>query len=34
MKGTIYDLFGRKLKSLENQPTGIYLVGGKKVYKR
>ena len=34
MKGTTYDLFGRKLKSLENQPAGIYLVGGKKVYKR
>ena len=32
LKGTIYDIFGKKLESLENQPTGIYLVNGKKLY--
>ena len=32
LKGTIYDMFGRKLESLENQPEGIYLVDGKKLY--
>ena len=32
LEGTIYDMFGRKLNSLENQSEGIYLVDGKKVY--
>jgi DNA-binding beta-propeller fold protein YncE len=32
LEGTIYDIFGRKLNSLEDQPEGIYLVDGKKVY--
>jgi len=33
MKGTIYDMYGRKLKNVENNPSGIYLINGKKVYK-
>ena len=32
LEGTIYDMFGRKLISLENQSEGIYLVDGKKIY--
>jgi hypothetical protein len=32
LEGTIYDIFGRKLISLENQSEGIYLVNGKKIY--
>ncbi|MDC0201815.1 hypothetical protein OAJ56_01080 [Flavobacteriales bacterium] len=32
LEGTIYDMFGRKLISLENQSEGIYLVDGEKVY--
>ena len=32
LEGTIYDIFGRKLNSLEDQSEGIYLVDGKKVY--
>ena len=32
LEGTIYDMFGRKLNSLEDQPEGIYLLDGKKVY--
>ncbi len=32
LDGTIYDMFGRKLNSLEDQSEGIYLLDGKKVY--
>lgn len=32
LEGTIYDMFGRKLNSLEGQSEGIYLVDGEKVY--
>jgi len=32
LKGTTYDIFGKKLKSITNQPTGIYIVDGKKAY--
>jgi hypothetical protein len=32
LENTIYDMFGRKLHSLEDQPKGIYLINGKKVY--
>ena len=32
LEGTIYDMFGRKLNSLEDQSEGIYLMDGKKVY--
>jgi len=30
--GSIFDLFGRKINSLENEPKGIYVKDGKKVY--
>ena len=32
LEGTIYDMFGRKLISLENKSPGIYLVKGKKIW--
>ena len=28
----IYDIFGRKLQSLNNQPSGIYYKNGKKIF--
>ena len=32
LEGTIYDMFGRKLNSLEGQSEGMYIVDGEKVY--
>jgi len=29
-----YDMFGRKLNSIENQPKGVYIQSGKKVFKK
>lgn len=31
---SVYDMFGRKLGNIENQPKGVYLQSGKKVFKR
>ena len=31
-ENTIYDIFGRKVQSLEDAPNGIYIVNGKKIY--
>ena len=31
---SVYDMFGRKLANIENQPKGVYLQSGKKVFKR
>jgi len=33
LNGEIYDIFGRKLLSLEDHPYGIYIMNGKKIYK-
>lgn len=31
---SVYDMFGRRLGNIENQPKGVYLQSGKKVFKR
>lgn len=31
---SVYDMFGRKIGNIENQPKGVYLQSGKKVFRR
>ena len=32
LEGSVYDIFGRRINSLENISQGIYIVNGKKIY--
>ena len=33
-ENSLFDMFGRKLQSLDNQPKGIYIDSGKKIYRQ